>query len=115
MTTSGSWRIYGSVDGLPSGIRSVDVEITAPTTGIDNAAKQTINGFSAVSVPSGASAVLIIPPTANTNTITLKGITGDTGVALSKVYPTAIAFDTSPPSTIGITTGASTAIQFVWM
>lgn len=113
MTTSGFWRIYGSVTGYPSGTRAVDVEIDVGSAGIDNAFSQTINGFSAVTIPTGATAVLIIPPTANTNTITLKGITGDTGVALSKTLPTVLALAAS--SGFGLTTGGSTAIQFVWM
>lgn len=113
MATSGSWRIYGSVTGLSSGTRAVDVSITASATAVDAASTLTINGFSAVTIPTGATAVLIIPPTGNANAITLKGVTGDTGVPLSLTKPSAIALAAS--SGFGILTGASTIIQFIFM
>lgn len=114
MATSGSWRIFGSVTGLPSGTRSVDVSINAGATAPDQTTTQSINGFAAVAVPTGYSGVLIIPPSANVNTITLKGITGDTGVPLSPSQPSAIALGTGV-TTIGITTSAATVITFIFI
>lgn len=113
MSTSGSWRIYGSVTGLASGTRAVDVSITVGASGIDGTQAYTVNGFQAFTVPSGAAAVLIIPDSANAQTLTLKGVTGDTGIALSKTQPTVVALGTSP--SIGITTGGSATFTIVWM
>ena len=45
--------------------------------------------------------MVIIPPVANTQTITLKGITGDTGVSLSKTKPSFLHW--------AVTAGAGTA------
>lgn len=49
------------------------------------------SGFNALTAPTGSTLVIFIPPSANTQTITLKGITEDTGVSLSKTAPTILA------------------------
>lgn len=67
------------------------------------------SGFNSITVPTKAGGVVLVPPAGNTNSLVLKGITGDTGVTLSKTAPTMLSFDTTPPSTIGITAGASTS------
>jgi hypothetical protein len=113
VATSGSWRIYGSVTGLPSGTKSVDLTVTAGASAPDETDQLTINGFQALTVPTGATAVLIIPPSANANAITLKGVTGDTGVLISKTQPTLVTLGTSP--SIGLLTAASTVINLVWL
>ncbi len=62
-----------------------------------------------------AGGVIIIPPSSNTATLVLKGVTGDMGVALSKIAPTVLTFDTSPPSSFVVTAGASvTGLQLLW-
>lgn len=115
MATSGSWRIFGTVSGLTSGNRAVDVSITAPTTALDVTTTQSFAAatFAAITVPTGATAMLIIPPAANAGTITLKGVTGDTGVALSKTLPSAIALGTTP--SVGLLCSALTVIVIVFM
>lgn len=63
----------------------------------------------AIAVPSGAAinvkAATIVPPTANTQTLTLKGTTADTGMAISPSEPTSIAFGTTAPSNIYLNAG----------
>ena len=115
MATSGSWRIYGTITGLDAGERSVDASITAPTTAIDASFVDVhASGvFNAITVTTGATAVLIVPDSANTATITLKGVTGDTGVPLSKTMPSAIALGSSP--SLGILTGAAATINLIYM
>ena len=76
------------------------------------------NGFNSVSVPSTTgvtvTAVTIVPPTGNTTSITLKGITGDTGIALHLTDPTTIAIASSVTA-IGLTAGAEiTGVRFFW-
>lgn len=63
------------------------------------------SGVNTITVPTKAGGVVIMPPSTNTQTITLKGASGDTGVALSKTAPTVLTFDTTPPGTIVLTTG----------
>ena len=56
------------------------------------------SGANTITVPTGGTvpkAVTIVPPVGNQDTITLKGITGDTGVVLHLTDPSTIALDTS--------------------
>ncbi len=71
-------------------------------------------GPNTVSVPAGAMGVKIKPPPTNGQTITLKGVTGDTGNALSKVEPTTWLFDTIPPATFVLTVGGNVTVALVW-
>lgn len=115
MTVSGSWRVYGSITGLPQGTEAVDVSIVAPSTSVGGRTALSINGFQNMTTltPAAATAVIIIPPSANANTITLKGVTGDTGFQLSKTQPTLITLVAG--QTWGLTTSALTAFTFVFL
>jgi hypothetical protein len=62
-------------------------------------------GFTAVPVPTGATVAIIIPPAANAVTITLKGITGDTGIPLSVNTPSVIAC--AATTAFGLTVGGA--------
>lgn len=108
MAIAGSWRIYGSVTGLPEGTRAVDVSIAAPATAVgDSLTASFAVGFTAVTPPANATAALIIPPAANTNPITLKGVTGDTGIPLSRSKPTCLTFVAGSTFGLTIATGAT--------
>lgn len=65
------------------------------------------SGFNSITVPSGVTGAYMLPPPANTQTLTLKGVTGDTGIAISPTAPCVIGFASSPPATIGITAGGT--------
>lgn len=75
------------------------------------------SGFNEIEKPAGGTtvrAVTIVPPAGNTETITLKGITGDTGIQLHDTDPTTIAIDSSV-SSIGLTAGAIiTGVRLFW-
>lgn len=61
-----------------------------------------------ITLPTGGSTVraaTIVPPTGNTQTITLKGTTTDTGLIVSSSNPTSIAFGTTPPTSIILNAG----------
>jgi hypothetical protein len=70
--------------------------------------------YAAVTVPSGAKGVIIIPPTSNSGTITFKGVTGDTGVPLHKTQPNAYIFDDATGPAFGLLCSASITIEFWW-
>ncbi len=78
-----------------------------------------ISGINTITLPTGGSTVtgaIIIPPAGNTQTITLKGNSADIGVALSKVNPTLVPFDTTPPVSIVLTTGGIiTGLKIIWV
>ena len=75
------------------------------------------SGLNTITVPTGGAtvvAVTIVPPTGNTTSITLKGVTGDTGVRLHNTDPTTIAIDPSV-TTFALTTGGIiTGVRLYW-
>lgn len=75
------------------------------------------SGFNALSVPTGGSvpkAVTIVPPVENTVQLTLKGISGDTGLALHLTDPTTIAIAPSVTS-IGLTAADNiSGVRIYW-
>lgn len=74
------------------------------------------SGFNQIDVPSGFTpvSVTIVPPAGNTTSITLKGVTGDTGIRLHDTDPTNIAIHSSVTS-IGLTTGGAISnVRFYW-
>lgn len=75
------------------------------------------SGANTITPPSGGTtpkAVTIVPPAGNNNTITLKGITGDTGVVLHKTDPSSIALNSST-ATFVLTASADIAgVRLIW-
>ena len=75
------------------------------------------SGANTITPPAGGStpkSVTIIPPSGNTIDITLKGVTGDTGVVLHNTDPTSIALD-SPTATFVLTAAsACTGVRLIW-
>ena len=78
-----------------------------------------ISGFTAINTtncPTFATSggVFIVPPTGNTNTITLKGVSDDQGIPLNKTAPTFVCLPTTPVA-FGIATGGLIAFKLVWV
>lgn len=70
-------------------------------------------GWNALTAPTGAKMVSIIPPSDNAETLTLKGVTGDTGVPLDPVGGADLTLAASP--TIGLAAGDTvTGVQVIW-
>lgn len=78
------------------------------------------SGNNTITFPTGGTVVsgaTIIPPAGNTNSLTLKGTTGDTGVVLHKTDPTSLAFDTTSTTQTSIVLVAGstiTGVRIVW-
>ena len=74
-------------------------------------------GFNLITPPTGGKtpkACTIVPPAGNVTTITLKGVTGDTGISLHLTDPSSIALG-NPVGTFGLTAGAIIdGIQIIW-
>lgn len=51
------------------------------------------SGNNTITVPSGAIAVTIIPPVANTKVLTIKGVNGDTGISIHLVDPCSLSLN----------------------
>jgi hypothetical protein len=75
------------------------------------------SGANTITPPLGSTpkAVIIIPPAANVISITLKGVTGDTGVLLHLTDPTVIALG-SATNTFVLTAGSlfTNPVQLIW-
>ncbi len=89
--------------------RSIRVGFTTATEGVeyfqefaaasfspsvaDNKSVDLVAGNNTITVPVTAVAVTIIPPSDNTEVLTLKGVNGDTGIILSPSDPTSLGVD----------------------
>ncbi len=91
MAASAIISITGSVTGLPTGTKKLAGQIIS-TTAISIITDVILaSGDNTITVPTGATAVLIQPPLANAIALTLKGAGGDTGILLHKIYPTLVS------------------------
>lgn len=73
------------------------------------------SGFNSIDAPVGAKGVIFIPPTDNAETLTLKGVTGDTGIPLDPASPAFIPLD-GTGANFGITAGGAVSdcvLQFI--
>lgn len=59
--------------------------------------------------------VIIKPPSTNTGAITLKGVTGDTGIPIHKTEATMIRFASVTASNFGILCVDACVIEFEWL
>ena len=57
--------------------------------------------------------ILILPPAGNTVAITLKGVTGDTGFALSKTNPTFLSIPATTPFVL--VAASPVVIRVIWV
>lgn len=74
-------------------------------------------GANTITAPTGGSvptAATILPPSGNTQTLTLKGVTGDTGVALHLTDPTTIGLATSVTTFCLTAGGTVTGLRIYW-
>lgn len=109
ITFAGDFEYEFSGDGL-----------TSATNASSPGQKQILTlsaGANTITPPGGGSSpkgVTIIPPTGNTEPITLKGISGDTGVVLHPTDPTSIGLN-SPTATFVLTVAAQVVgVVLIW-
>lgn len=97
-----TWSISG--DGLTG---SDSATITNAASEAPTSLAFASASFSAVAIPTGALGVLIRPPPSNTQTLTIKGVTGDTGIPISASSPTKLDFT-------GIAAGGAVVVTLEW-
>lgn len=119
MAGTATVTVLATITGGNAGIVN-DQFSWANTSANEQVTSQTLSsGANTVNVPTlpvQAIGVIIIPPASNTQTITLKGVTGDTGVPISPGSPTTIPFASSPPASFCLTAGNTiTGCQFRWI
>lgn len=67
-------------------------------------------GFNTLTRPDNADGVVIFPDPSNTQTLTLKGVTGDTGLALNTKAPSVVTC----AANVGVTAGGNTTVAARW-
>lgn len=75
------------------------------------------SGANTITLPTGGATVVsgtILPPAGNTQTLILKGVTGDTGVGLHLTDPTTIAFASSVTTFCLTAGGTVTGLRIYW-
>lgn len=114
---AGSVTVGGVLTGTLAGTQYIGPYTLNPTTTGNFAVTEVtlVSGANTISVPSWATVVLIIPPVTNTIALTQKGVSGDTGTAISPQAVSVLSFPSSPPASFVVnaattTTGVSTFI-----
>lgn len=126
MAAIGNLSISANVSGQPTGQRTFGpMVITAPSA-VDatNVIALSI-GANTITIPTGATSMVITGPNAvypNPNpayggTLTIKGVSGDTGIPISAKNPTVLEWDpvTLPPATMIINASVATTIEIFYM
>ena len=117
---TGSVNVTANVTGGADGSSSFTSSRPIPTALQSEAIVSLTSGSVTVTVPSGSTDCIIVPPNAAVpvpnpsyaGTITLKGVSGDTGVPISTTYATRIPFDsTTAPSSFVLTATATGTCQ----
>lgn len=114
MATQAARQAVITYTGDVEGVQTIDAATNTASPGAIDLVTLA-SGFNSISVPGGTPvSVTILPPTGNTTSITLKGVTGDTGIRIHNTDPTTIAIDSSVTA-IGLTAGAQiTGVRLFW-
>lgn len=111
MAASASVVISGLITGTPSGSHTIG-PINQTSAAASGQVTQVVlqsgaNTIAIPTVPAPSGCVIVLPPT-NTSIVTLKGVTGDTGIALGKVTSHLLAWDpTAVPASFCLTSAAT--------
>lgn len=115
MAATATIRIDGTITSEPSGSESVGpLYITSAAACYQKQVFTPASGANTVTLPTGTgvptpTGCIIIPDTANAVALTLKGVTGDTGIALSLTKPSILTFPASPPASFVLTAASNFA------
>lgn len=105
-----------SVEISFAGVVEYDQTFNAATVSTGSGQIQQItlaSGNNTITVPTSAIAATIVPPAGNTVALTLKGVNGDTGIALNVTDPTSIGLNGSV-TTFVINAGSTVTIRIIY-
>lgn len=110
-----SIQIYFSGDITVEVIKSAADNVASPAMDV----LQTLAiGANTITAPVVSGVVVkgltIIPPSGNTSLMTLKGVTGDTGVKLHNTDPTSLSLDSTFVSLVINAAAQIVGVRFVW-
>lgn len=119
----GNVTVAGNVMGSPTGARSFGPLTITALSAVDQTSVLSLSsGNNTVTVPSGATAAVIVGPNGtiptpnplSSATLTVKGVGGDTGIVVSSKWPTLLTFDTTP-ATFVINASGSCTVEIWYM
>ena len=118
---TGTVTVSGNVTGGPDGSRSFGPFTSYSSAAITETLPVALSvGANTITVPTGATVMILNPPNGTNptpnpaygGTLTLKGVSGDTGVPLSNTRVSVISWDTAPSSVV--VNASSTGTLTVW-
>jgi hypothetical protein len=120
----GNISLTGNVSGAPSGSRTFGPLTITANSAVDKTDVVVLaSGANTITPPTGATAVVVLgqnsatptpnPPSAVT--LTLKGVTGDTGITVSNKWPVLLSFDTLPGSFVITASSSGATIELWWI
>jgi hypothetical protein len=112
---SGQIQLTGNVSNSVKTVNPNVTPLVIPLPILSSVSQALASGANTINIPVGSTAMLITTPNQNTVKVTLKGVTGDTGIPISPAGWTFIAFDTvnTPLPTTFCLTAASAIATFV--
>ena len=115
VTSSRTIQVQFSGDNSEQIIQSALDNIVSPGM---NVVQSLVMGANTITAPvvSGlvVTGLMIIPPSGNTSLMTLKGVTGDTGIPLHLTDPTSLALDTTFVSLVINAAAAIIGVRLIW-
>lgn len=99
------------------GTQEVPAADNAVSTGVVEL-KTLASGANTITVPTSGTAlptaVTIVPPVGNTVALTLKGVSGDTGIALHLTDPTSLSLKSTVVSFVLNAASSCPGVRFIW-
>lgn len=123
MAAAGNITISGNVSGGLDGARSFGPITITTAAGITETLPVTLTiGANTIAIPTGATSLVVFPPNASNpignpafgGVLTLKGVTGDTGIVISNKNPTLISFDTLNTTATFVINSTAVGNMTVW-
>lgn len=114
-TAATTARLLCQVTGGDSGDKLVNIAwtLSAPLNIVERPTlTQAANNT--ITVPSGAKLCVIVPPTANTQVVTLKGVGGDTGYAIDPNEPTVLCVS-GATFVLNLAAGSDQVFELNWL
>jgi|SRR5579859_785756 len=111
---SGVLTFSGVLIGLPSGTRTINLSIPIPNAVDESQELSLVAGDDVVSVPAGASGVILDPPAGNSVVVALKSPGDTTGVALHPSLPTILLPDVSQVAIVLSVPMPLNGLQLTW-
>lgn len=119
MATTSSHSIVVTFTGDTQAVEPVAIANNVASPGQPGVYVNLASGANTISVPTAggvtAVGVWIIPPSGNAQTLTLKGVTGDTGVGLHPTNPAFVSLASGASSFVITAGGTVTGVRLIWV